>query len=74
MSWDDVDATASPQCNVRISKGVFGIPPAAGKKRIADPFWGRLYQELGARLVLFEFKNYNADEIGKTRRIKRVIT
>jgi hypothetical protein len=27
--------------------------------------WGRLYQELGARMVLFEFKNYDAEEIGK---------
>ena len=27
--------------------------------------WGHLYHELGARLVLFEFKNYEADEVGK---------
>jgi hypothetical protein len=27
--------------------------------------WGRLYVELDARMVLFEFKNYDADEIGK---------
>ncbi|HEV2605575.1 MAG TPA: hypothetical protein VGU24_18160 [Microvirga sp.] len=27
--------------------------------------WGRLYQELGARIILFEFKNYDAEEIGK---------
>ena len=30
-----------------------------------DSIWGQLYQELGARLVLFEFKNYDATEIGK---------
>lgn len=27
--------------------------------------WGRLYVELAARMVLFEFKNYDRDEIGK---------
>jgi hypothetical protein len=27
--------------------------------------WGHLYRELNARLVLFEFKNYDASEIGK---------
>jgi hypothetical protein len=27
--------------------------------------WGRLYQELSARLVPFEFKNYDASGIGK---------
>jgi hypothetical protein len=25
-----------------MSKGIFGIPPAAGKKTSADPFFGRL--------------------------------
>lgn len=27
--------------------------------------WGHLFRELGARLILFEFKNYDAEEIGK---------
>jgi hypothetical protein len=27
--------------------------------------WGHLFRELGARMVLFEFKNYDAEEIGK---------
>lgn len=27
--------------------------------------WGHLYNELGARMVLIEFKNYDTDEIGK---------
>ena len=27
--------------------------------------WGHLYKELNARLVLVEFKNYDAEEIGK---------
>lgn len=27
--------------------------------------WGHLYRELGARMVLFEFKNYDTEEIGK---------
>jgi hypothetical protein len=27
--------------------------------------WGLLFKELDARMVLFEFKNYNAQEIGK---------
>lgn len=27
--------------------------------------WGRLYQELGARLVPFEFKNYDATDVSK---------
>jgi hypothetical protein len=27
--------------------------------------WAHLYQELSARMVLFEFKNYDATEIGK---------
>lgn len=31
----------------------------------ADNNWGHLYKELGARLILFEFKNYDKQEIGK---------
>jgi hypothetical protein len=31
----------------------------------ANNNWGFLYKELGARLVLFEFKNYDREEIGK---------
>lgn len=27
--------------------------------------WGRRYKELGARMILFEFKNYDSEEIGK---------
>ena len=27
--------------------------------------WGKIYQELNARLILFEFKNYDISEIGK---------
>jgi len=27
--------------------------------------WGHLYKELNARMVLFEFKNYDKEEIGK---------
>jgi hypothetical protein len=27
--------------------------------------WGHLYKELQARMVLFEFKNYDTDEMGK---------
>lgn len=27
--------------------------------------WGHILQELGARMVLFEFKNYDSEEIGK---------
>jgi len=27
--------------------------------------WAHLYRELDARLILFEFKNYDAEEIGK---------
>lgn len=28
-------------------------------------YWGHLFRELGARMVLFEFKNYDTEEIGK---------
>lgn len=35
-------ATASPQCNVRISNGTLGNPPAAGKNSSAVPLMGRL--------------------------------
>jgi hypothetical protein len=31
----------------------------------ADNNWGHLYQELKARMILFEFKNYDKDEVGK---------
>ena len=27
--------------------------------------WGRLHHELQARMILFEFKNYDAEEVGK---------
>jgi hypothetical protein len=31
--------------------------------------WGHLYKELNARMVLFEFKNYEKEEIGKEETI-----
>jgi len=31
----------------------------------ADTFWGQLYIELKARMILIEFKNYDTQEIGK---------
>jgi hypothetical protein len=31
----------------------------------SDNNWGHLYRELSARMILFEFKNYDGDEIGK---------
>ena len=31
----------------------------------ADTNWGYLYHELGARMILTEFKNYEKEEIGK---------
>lgn len=31
----------------------------------AENNWGRLYQELQARMILFEFKNYDKEAIGK---------
>jgi hypothetical protein len=31
----------------------------------ANNNWGHLFKELGARLILFEFKNYDIEEIGK---------
>lgn len=34
--------TISPACNVLMSNGVLGIPPAAGKNISADPFLGCL--------------------------------
>lgn len=30
-----------------------------------DNTWGKIYKELNARLILFEFKNYDKSEIGK---------
>ncbi len=38
--------------------------------------WGHLYQELGARMILFEFKNYDREEIGKeeTNQVKDYMT
>lgn len=35
------------------------------RNRKGDGHWGILRDELDARLVLFEFKNYDTDEIGK---------
>lgn len=31
----------------------------------ASSIWGHLYQELGARMILFEFKNYDTTKVGK---------
>ena len=31
----------------------------------SDNHWGHLYQELEARMILVEFKNYDKEEIGK---------
>ena len=31
----------------------------------AENNWGHFYRELGARLILFEFKNYDSEKIGK---------
>jgi hypothetical protein len=32
---------------------------------IGDEIWAKIFRELDARMVLFEFKNYDASEIGK---------
>ena len=38
--------------------------------------WGHIYKELAARLVLFEFKNYDREEIGKdeTNQVRNYLT
>ncbi len=35
------------------------------REDIGTSIWARIYRELDARLILFEFKNYDASEIGK---------
>lgn len=35
------------------------------REDIGTGVWARIYRELDARLILFEFKNYDATEIGK---------
>jgi hypothetical protein len=35
------------------------------RNHAADNNWALLYKDLNARMVLFEFKNYDKDEIGK---------
>jgi hypothetical protein len=36
----------------------------------ANNNWGHIYKELAARMVLFEFKNYDHEEIGKEETIQ----
>jgi len=35
------------------------------REDVGESVWARIYRELGARLVLFEFKNYREEDIGK---------
>ncbi len=35
------------------------------RQDIGDNVWAKIYRELEARLILFEFKNYNKTDIGK---------
>lgn len=35
------------------------------RQDIGDNVWAKIYRELGARLILFEFKNYDKTDIGK---------
>ena len=35
------------------------------RQDIGNNVWAKIYRELGARLILFEFKNYDKTEIGK---------
>lgn len=35
------------------------------RQDIGDNVWAKIYRELDARLILFEFKNYDKTEIGK---------
>lgn len=35
------------------------------RQDLGDNVWAKIYRELGARLILFEFKNYDKTEIGK---------
>ncbi|VVS94667.1 hypothetical protein [Desulfoluna spongiiphila] len=36
------------------------------RQDIGDNVWAKIYRELDARLILFEFKNYDKTDVGKT--------
>lgn len=61
-----VPPLARPHIQSRTLSGL-DIRDAVFPNRNVDPAtpWGLLYQELQARMILFEFKNYDKENIGK---------
>lgn len=62
-----VPPLSTPKIQPRTLSGVQRRDAVFPNRNISDTSnnWGRLYKELDARMVLFEFKNYDSSEIGK---------
>lgn len=61
-----VPPLAKPKIQPRTFTGIDRRDAVFPNRNIdTDNHWGHLYRELGARLILFEFKNYDVEEIGK---------
>ena len=66
LSYLFVPSLLSPKIRSRTYSGI-DIRDAVFPNRNFDSSntWGQIFQELKARLILFEFKNYTKEEIGK---------
>jgi hypothetical protein len=61
-----VPSLSEPHIQPRSHSGIDRRDAVFPNRHLDDPTnWGRLYKELGARMILFEFKNYDKQEIGK---------
>ena len=57
----------TPRIQVRTVSGVQRRDAIFSNRKNADALnnWGRLYRELAAKIILFEFKNYSRQKVGR---------
>jgi hypothetical protein len=66
LSYLFVPPLSRPKIQARTISGVDRRDAVYPNRNIdADNNWGKLHKELAARMILFEFKNYDSSEIGK---------
>ena len=66
LSYAFVPPLESPRVQARTISGMDRRDAAfPNRNRGSGNLWGQLFQELNARIVLADFKNYDSEEIGK---------
>lgn len=66
LSFLFVPPLAAPKIQPRSYSGIDRRDAVfPNRQDVGNNVWAKIYRELGARLILFEFKNYDKTEIGK---------